>query len=255
MGNLHCLDVGCGDASVINNDGATMLVDCHNIEDYVEHLPSGKRLCAVFITHQHEDHYSGLEYLKDNGYQMDYLIYSPYKRRLGDSSVEYNDWRVFESYVDHFDRNGAICYTPYRQSDSSEPWRRLHGIDFWIIGPSEDIATADDRELHDACLVIKADMGDRICLFTGDASDKSLNWIAKNTKNFCNDILHASHHGSENGADLDFIKKCDAKFTLVSTEEGVYKSVPDSTAMRRYRTHTKYTVHRTDKSGTNRYDF
>ena len=83
-------------------------------------------MCAVFITHQHEDHYSGLEYLKDNGYQMDYLIYSPYKRRLGDSSVEYNDWRVFESYVDHFDRNGAICYTPYRQSDSSEPWRRLH---------------------------------------------------------------------------------------------------------------------------------
>ena len=50
MGNLHCLDVGCGDASVINNDGATMLVDCHNIEDYVEHLPSGSG-CVLSSLH------------------------------------------------------------------------------------------------------------------------------------------------------------------------------------------------------------
>ena len=69
-------------------------------------------------------------------------------------------------------------------------------MSFEIIGPAVNIATCATRELHDACLVIKANMGRRCCLFTGDASDANLKWIADNTTDYCNDILHASHHGS-----------------------------------------------------------
>jgi glyoxylase-like metal-dependent hydrolase (beta-lactamase superfamily II) len=65
MGSLHCLNVGCADASVIITDTATFLVDCHNIGDHSNLLPSNKTLRGVFITHQHSDHYSGLGYLRD----------------------------------------------------------------------------------------------------------------------------------------------------------------------------------------------
>lgn len=73
MGSLICLNVGCADASVIISDSATFLVDCHNIGDYSQYLPSNKKLRGVFVTHQHSDHYSGLEYLRDEGYEIQHL--------------------------------------------------------------------------------------------------------------------------------------------------------------------------------------
>lgn len=87
MGSLHCLNVGCADASVIKTDSGTFLVDCHNIEEHKTLLPSTKKLRGVFVTHQHRDHYSGLDYLYWQGYSIDCLIYSPYERRYDDSSV------------------------------------------------------------------------------------------------------------------------------------------------------------------------
>ena len=76
MGTMHCLMVGCADATVIIASTGTFLVDCADIGNYSSLLPSSKALRGVFITHQHADHYSGLSYLKDNGYSIDYLIYS-----------------------------------------------------------------------------------------------------------------------------------------------------------------------------------
>ena len=250
MGTLYHLNVGCADASVIKTLSATFLIDCHNIEDYAHLLPSNKRLRGVFITHQHEDHYSGLGYLQNAGYTIDHLIYSPYQRRNGDRSVSLDEWREFNGYRDYFERRGTQLHKPYRQQSFNEPWWKTNGVSFEIIGPAESIATSDTRELHDACLVIKANMGRRCCLFTGDASDANLKWIADNTTDYCNDILHASHHGSINGADLDFIRKCKADYTVVSTKSGVHENVPHPTAMQRYRNHTEKEVYRTDVNGT-----
>ena len=86
MGELHHLNVGCADASVIVTDG-TFLVDCHRIDEHSQLLPKDKHIRGVFITHQHHDHYSGLDFLKKENYTIDVLIYSPYDRRYGDASV------------------------------------------------------------------------------------------------------------------------------------------------------------------------
>ena len=250
MGKLHHLYVGCADASVIKTSNATFLVDCHNIEDHSHLLPSNKNIRGVFVTHQHEDHYSGLSYLKDNGYTIDHLIYSPYRRRYGDSSVTIAEWNEFNEFCDYFAGMDTQLHRPFRQQSFDTPWWTTNGVSFEIIGPAKSIATSDTRELHDACLVIKAILGQRACLFTGYASDANLRWIADNTNNYCDDILHASHHGSLNGADLDFIKKCNAVYTVVSTKSGVYDNVPHSTAMQHYRNNTKQKVYRTDKDGS-----
>jgi len=68
MGKLICLKVGFGDASIITSGTATFLVDCHNIGNFSYLLPNDKHLRGVFITHQHNDHFSGLNYLKQNYY-------------------------------------------------------------------------------------------------------------------------------------------------------------------------------------------
>ena len=107
MGSLICLDVGWGDASVIQTDKATFLVDCHSLSDYSSFLPKDKHISGVIITHQHNDHYSGLEYLKDKGYSIGHLIYSPYNRRPGDNSVTIEEWNEFNSLKDAFTSEGT----------------------------------------------------------------------------------------------------------------------------------------------------
>jgi beta-lactamase superfamily II metal-dependent hydrolase len=254
MGKLHHLNVGCGDASVLSTLNETFLVDCHNIGDFAHLLPSSKRLKAVFVTHQHSDHYSGLEYLRNQGYTIDYLIYSPYERRYGDNSVTIEEWNEFAAHRDYFARNGTKLCTPYQQESWGAAYWNVDGLKFWMLGPEKSVATKETRELHDACLVFRADLGTRKCTFTGDASDTNLEDVAK-IDHICDDILHASHHASLNGAELSFIKKCGAQYTVISTQSGVHENVPDPTALRRYQDNTKTKVYRTDKDGTITWEF
>ncbi|HEV8357405.1 MAG TPA: hypothetical protein VGQ17_11635, partial [Gemmatimonadales bacterium] len=129
-----------------------------------------------------------------------------------------------------------------------------NGARFWVLGPKKATATSDTREIHDACLVVKAHLGNRSCLFTGDASDSNLQDVAS-ISHICDDILHASHHGSLNGADLTFLKACQAHYTVISTESGVYENVPHPTALKRYKDNTKKQVYRTDLDGSMKWTF
>lgn len=253
MGTLRHLKVGCGDASIITTT-RTFLIDCHRIEDHSAYLPKSKKLRGVFVTHQHADHYSGLRYLRDRGYEIEHLVYSPYERRRGDGSVTLEEWNEFSKLCDHFKKKGTKLHSPYRQGSFEDPWWETNGLRFWVLGPKKSTATSATREIHDACLVVKVGMSKRMCLFTGDASDTNLQDVAGISHN-CDDILHASHHGSINGADLDFIKSANASYTVVSTESGVYDNVPHPTAMRRYRDHTEKKVYRTDQFGTVEWTF
>lgn len=249
MGALRFLDVGCGDTSMIESGTDFFLVDCYNIEYYSNLLPNIKYIDAVFITHQHRDHFSGLKYLADNDFHIQNLIYSPYERRRGDNSVEYDEWLEFEDLKTRFEQKGTKTYTPFRQSDFNSPWWSTGEVWFKILGPIESVANSDTREIHDASLVILAKMGKRSCLFAGDASDELLEQIASKTINYCSDILHASHHGSINGACLPFLQKGSPEYTVISTSSGVHQNVPHREALSNYSRHTQRLVYRTDHDG------
>jgi len=255
MGELHCLNVGCADCTVIRSGNDSYLVDCHDIESHSNLLPQDKRLRGVIITHQHYDHFDGLDFLRRNNYSIDILAYSPYERRNEDSSVEYDEWQAFKNLRDYFEGRGTKLYFPYRQESFDRPWWDAGMLRFFVLGPASHITKSPTRELHDASLVLHVTLGKRACLFAGDASDTSLRHVADNTTGFCGDILHASHHGSINGAELEFVKKCNASETLVSTKSGVHSNVPSSTAMQRYSNHTKKKVWRTDISGSVKWTF
>ncbi len=250
MGKIHHLNVGCGDATVIQTGTTTFLVDCHDIERHRSLLPANKVLRGVFITHAHRDHYSGLDFLRRNGYAIEYLIQSPYERRNGDSSLSYEEWAEFNGHKEYFQSKGTKLYSPHRQEDVGTVWWDIDGVHFRILGPFPHLTASQTREVHDGCLVIHATLGNRKCVFAGDASDTSLACIAANTNNICGDILHASHHGSLNGADLSFIQACAPRYTIISTCPGTHDNVPHPTALSRYAAHTTDKVFRTDQHNT-----
>ena len=105
MGFMYCLDVGFGDATVIKTIEETYLIDCHDIGNHYEFLPKNKFIRGVFITHQHKDHYSGLQLLKDENYSVQHLIYCPYDRRYGDNSVTIEEWDMFIKNTAQVSRN------------------------------------------------------------------------------------------------------------------------------------------------------
>jgi beta-lactamase superfamily II metal-dependent hydrolase len=255
MGVLHCLDVGCGDASLIAAQGMTILIDCHNIEQHSSVLPSDKNILCVFVTHQHRDHFSGLEYLRAKKFSIKYLIYSPYARRYNDQSVQADEWNEFNAHRDYFAQNGTQTFTPYRQESWTTPYWAPSGLRFWMLGPAPTIASREARQLHDGCLVFRADLGNMVCTFTGDASDLNLDYIAANTNNICGDVLHASHHASIEGASMSFIQKCNPRWTIISTACGRYPSVPDRTALKRYKDNSRVGIWRTDNDGSCIFNF
>lgn len=250
MGKAYFCDVGHGDCTIIQGNSATFLVDCHEIHRYAHLLPASKVLQGVFITHQHRDHYSGMQFLKDKGYSIVCLIYSPYQRRYDDASAPLDEWNEFNSLRDYFVARGTKTWTPHRQENFNERFWNAGDVSFEILAPFSALTNSPTRELHDGCLVVGVYANQRRFLITGDASDSSLNMIARNTNNYCNDLLRASHHGSLNGADEDFIKGANAAYTVISTKNGVFPSVPHPTALQRYQRHTREKVFRTDQGGT-----
>lgn len=152
MGKLHCLDVGFGDTSVILANSELFLVDCYNEDVLDNYLYDKSYIHAVFITHQHYDHFRGLRYLIGNDIEVGFLIYSPYSRRYNDNSVEYEEWQEFNRYIKYFKDKGTKLYTPYRQNNFDKPWWQPAGLSIWMLGPNKLIANSETREIHECYL-------------------------------------------------------------------------------------------------------
>lgn len=246
------LNIGFGDCTIMEIGSKVVMIDCHegNVlegqEDIISNLPRDK-IDVLILTHQHYDHFDGIQTLLDCSIEVSEVWICPYSRRYGDNSVEYDEWQKHNTLVSKLVENGAKLYKPTRGTGIYD---KVGGVTFQILGPPKNINTYETRELHDASLVLAAKKGSMTILFTGDASDWALDQVIDFYDLSKYHILHASHHGSINGANLDFIKTVSPNYTIVSTKSGVHENVPHATAMKRYRDNTKKAVRRTDVDGT-----
>jgi len=251
----HFLEVGCADCTIFELDNDLVVIDCGyrkfsngvskptSILSYLKNVLGKSHIDLLIISHPHHDHYLGMEELIGKVTVAEFWG-SPYERRYGDNSLSYEEWREYcglrESLVPDTNRR-FICTKNARKT--------ISGCEFVVLSPRVDVNTVETRECHDACLVLWVASPANNFVICGDASDSELDQIRIDWDlSGCN-VLRASHHGSINGANLEFIKAVSARDTIISSQSGIFENVPSNTALQRYKNNSEK-VFRTDVDGT-----
>ncbi len=197
---VHYLDVGQGDSIFIelpNNE--TMLIDAaesyqsENIINYLKNL-NYKKIDYVIGTHPHTDHIGGLKDII-NTFEIG-KIYMP---------KVVSTTKTYESLLMAIkDKNLKINTAKAGTSIIDTDALKIN-----ILAPTNSTYT----ELNNYSVVTKITYGTTKFLFMGDAEKLSENEIKENVTA---DVIKIGHHGSNTSSSIDFIKKVNAKYGIIS---------------------------------------
>lgn len=244
------LDAGQGDATIIRlPNGKVMVVDCNvdnapeNIIDYLKDAGI-ERIDYLVVTHPHHDHVSGLKEIADN-FEVGEVWTTEYRRKKSEESEEsYQKYK--EEYLDGIKtlkRNGAIIKTP---TASNDPIIDDGKVEVKILGPSAYVQ-GNNEDIHEESMAIQIrHEGRNDILLTGDTTNHGLDRIRSNYDISNTKILHASHHGSDQGANEEAIKTAHPEFTIIPVGKNNPHGHPHDDALDIYKKNTQRRVYRTD---------
>lgn len=197
---VHYLDVGQGDSIFIelpNNE--TMLIDAaesyqsENIINYLKNL-NYQKIDYVIGTHPHTDHIGGLKNII-NTFEIG-KIYMP---KVVSTTKTYES--LLMAIKDkNLKINTAKAGTTIIDTDT---------LKINILAPNNSTY----NELNNYSAVSKITYGTTKFLFMGDAEKLSENEIKENVTA---DVIKIGHHGSNTSSSIDFIKKVNAKYGIIS---------------------------------------
>ena len=197
---VHYLDVGQGDSIFVelpNNE--TMLIDAaesyqsENIINYLKNL-NYQKIDYVIGTHPHTDHIGGLKDII-NTFEIG-KIYMP---------KVVSTTKTYESLLMAIkDKNLKINTAKAGTSIIDTDTLKIN-----ILAPNNSIYT----ELNNYSVVTKITYGTTKFLFMGDAEKLSENEIKEDVTA---DVIKIGHHGSNTSSSIDFIKKVNAKYGIIS---------------------------------------
>lgn len=197
---VHYLDVGQGDSIFIelpNNE--TMLIDAaesyqsENIINYLKNL-NYQKIDYVIGTHPHTDHIGGLKDII-NTFEIGKIYmpkvvsttktYESLLMTIKDKNLKINTAKAGTSIID------------------------IDTLKINILAPNNNTYT----ELNNYSVVTKITYGTTKFLFMGDAEKLSENEIKEDVTA---DVIKIGHHGSNTSSSIDFIKKVNAKYGIIS---------------------------------------
>lgn len=197
---VHYLDVGQGDSIFIelpNNE--TILIDAaesyqsEKIINYLKNL-NYQKIDYVIGTHPHTDHIGGLKDII-NTFEIG-KIYMP---------KVVSTTKTYESLLMTIkDKNLKINTAKAGTSIINTDTLKIN-----ILAPNSETYT----ELNNYSVVTKITYGTTKFLFMGDAEKLSENEIKENVTA---DVIKIGHHGSNTSSSINFIKKVNAKYGIIS---------------------------------------
>lgn len=201
---VHYIDVGQGDCSLIICDGKTMLIDAGengnetHVLDYLR-LHNIEKLDYIIASHQHSDHIGGLpEVLDEIG--ADKIIMP----RLTKAQTPTNS--TYTAFLKSVKNSGAKVIA----SEVGASYT-LGSAEFEILGP----VTNDAEDINNMSVIVKLAYGENTFLFTGDAEKEEEREILATGADLDCDVLKVGHHGSGTSSSVDFIKAVSPEICVI----------------------------------------
>ena len=176
---MRALDVGQGDAFLLELGGAVVLIDGGPDPGRLQALlgaslpPWHRRIDLVVLTHGHQDHGAGL-----------LSVFDRYDVGLAVEPRGLEDTPLSRLWAERAARAGVP-----RQALSAGQRLRLGGLEIEVLAPG-------DRSGEYVCLVLRVSSGGVSLLFTGDATDAALADLLLDPGALRSTIYVPPHHGA-----------------------------------------------------------
>ena len=226
------LDVGQGDAAVIQCGGQSMLIDGGKPEKssyiYAWLQQHGLSFLDVIVaTHVDADHIGGLSGALN--YASVGTAYCP---------VTTGTTETFQSFVKYLAQRGKKITVP----TAGETFA-LGGAQVQILGP---LHRAEDS--NDNSIVLKVSFGATSFLFTGDAERAEEQDLLNAGVNLQSTVLKVGHHGSDTSTSYPFLRAVAPQYAVISVGAGNSYGHPTEAVLSRLRD-AGVTTFRTDMQG------
>lgn len=231
---VHYLDVGQGDATLIVCGDGAMLIDAGNnswgddVRDYLEYQ-GVEDLDYVIGTHPDADHIGGLDVVME-AFDCGTVIMPDYEKET----------KTYEEVIDVMNQKGLELTLPqvgtvYELGEAA----------FTIVAPQGDYGD----NANDYSVGILLEHGENRFLFTGDAEEDSEADMLNSGMDLSADVFKAAHHGSRTANTEAFLERVDPGYVVISCGEGNSYGHPHAEVLNRLR-EMGIKVFRTDEEGT-----
>jgi competence protein ComEC len=232
---VHFLDVGQADATLLRHDEVTVLIDTGHWQrsDVIDHLDDlgVEQLDLVVVTHPHADHVGQFDQVLET-YDVDEVWWS------GSETTT----QTFERALDALEASDAAYEEP-RAGDTTT----LGPLEVEVVNPPEDVDLGD---LHDANLAMRITFGELRLLFTGDAEAATEERMVEQAGGtLAADVLQLGHHGSDTSTTPDLLDAVDPEVAVYSAGTDNTYGHPHAEVLDRLDA-AGVTVHGTPEDGT-----
>ena len=244
---IHYVDVGQGDCSLIMWEGASMLIDsgesqyAETVLDYLDEH-GVEKLDYVIATHPHSDHMGSMSEIV-SAVDVGKVIVPKVTDELTPTTVFY------EKFLDVLSSK-AIKLTAAKP-DTSYTFSGTTAASVSKIPPSFEILApvTDYNDLNNYSVVVKLTYGDTSYLFTGDIEKKAENDILEYGADVDADVLKSPHHGSSTSSGEVFIDAVSPEICIIQCGDGNDYGHPHAEVMELLDDYG-VTSYRTDQCGT-----
>lgn len=230
---VHFIDVGQGDATLIKADGHAMLIDAGEndkgtaVQLYLQ-KQGVEQLDYLVLTHTDSDHIGGADVIVTK-FDIGQIFMSDFKK----------DNKTYRELMDSMKYRHMTFITPEVGAEYE-----LGSAIFTVIAPND---TYEDANNSSMSLIL--DYGDTSFLFSGDCEEEAEQDMLANGLNLDVDVYQVGHHGSKSSSTEEFLDAMSPEYAVISCEEGNSYGHPHAKTLNNLRARG-IRVFRTDEQGS-----